>query len=174
MKKNRFTLPHRVALLDPRKVHQANPGVSLLEPGLSRVRHPAGNPESGLALCPIRHILRGKGAEDKPLVWLREEDREEIKTPPLSARARLEAGYLLRRLQRGEVLSMPESRPTPAIGARCHELRIPDGESTWRIFYRTNPDAIVLLEVLQKKTRETPGHVIETCRRRLAEYDRLR
>lgn len=118
--------------------------------------------------------MEWKGAEDKPLVWLREEDRAEIKTPPLSARARLEAGYLLRRLQRGEVLSMPLSRPMPAIGARCHELRIPDGESTWRIFYRIDPDAIVLLEVLQKKTRETPGHVIETCRRRLAEYDRLR
>lgn len=29
---------------------------------------------------------------DKPLIWL----RGEIKTPPLSAEARIEAGYLLR------------------------------------------------------------------------------
>ena len=35
---------------------------------------------------------------DKPLVWL----RGEIKSPPFSADARLEAGVLLRRLQRGE------------------------------------------------------------------------
>lgn len=33
---------------------------------------------------------------DKPLVWL----RTEIKTPPLSVEARVEAGVLLRRLQR--------------------------------------------------------------------------
>lgn len=59
---------------------------------------------------------------DKPLVWL----RGEIKTPPLSRDARLEAGVLLRRLQKGEVLSMPHSRVMPSIGPRCYELRIPD------------------------------------------------
>jgi hypothetical protein len=32
--------------------------------------------------------------QDKPLVWL----RGEIKTPPLSTNARLEAGFLLRQL----------------------------------------------------------------------------
>ncbi|BAS59770.1 hypothetical protein NIES2135_06950 [Leptolyngbya boryana NIES-2135] len=34
---------------------------------------------------------------DKPLVWL----RGEIKTSPFSQEARLEAGFLLRRLQQG-------------------------------------------------------------------------
>jgi hypothetical protein len=34
-----------------------------------------------------------------------------IKTPPLSVAARVEAGYLLRLLQNGELLGMPESRP---------------------------------------------------------------
>ena len=37
-------------------------------------------------------------AEDKPLVWL----RGEVKTPPFGFGARIEAGVLLRRLQRGE------------------------------------------------------------------------
>jgi hypothetical protein len=59
---------------------------------------------------------------DKPLVWL----RGEVKTPPFSVAARLEAGTLLRRLQGGERLSMPHSRPMPSIGSRCHELRIVD------------------------------------------------
>ena len=59
---------------------------------------------------------------DRPLVWL----RGEVKTPPFSADARIEAGVLLRRLQRGEKLAFPHSRPMPAIGARCHELRITD------------------------------------------------
>jgi hypothetical protein len=42
----------------------------------------------------------------------------EIKTPPLSPEARIEAGLLLRRLQRGERLEMPHSRPMPVIGGR--------------------------------------------------------
>jgi phage-related protein len=104
---------------------------------------------------------------DKPLVWL----HGEIKTPPMATRSRLQAGYLLRRLQSGETLSMPESRPMPSIGRRCHELRIDEGTVTWRIFYRTDPDAVVILDVLKKKTPATPKTVIEICKRRLAEYD---
>jgi len=69
------------------------------------------------------------GVIDKPLVWL----HGEIKSPPLSLAARLETGLLLRRLQRGEKLAMPYSRPMPSIGARCHELRINDEKATWRI-----------------------------------------
>jgi phage-related protein len=109
------------------------------------------------------------GEGDKPLVWL----HGEIKTPPMSAKARLEAGYLLRRLQRGELLTMPESRPMAGIGARCHELRIGDANVTWRVFYRIDRDAILILDVIQKKTRATPRAVIEVCQRRLADYDRI-
>ena len=106
--------------------------------------------------------------EDKPIAWL----HGEIKTPPVSAPARLEAGILLRRLQRGERLSMPHSRPMPVIGARCHELRINDEDVTWRVFYRVDPDAIVIAEVTTKKTARTPKATIDTCQRRLARYDR--
>lgn len=42
-------------------------------------------------------------SEDKYLVWL----KGEVKTPPFSSSARIEAGTLLRRLQKGELLSMP-------------------------------------------------------------------
>lgn len=77
------------------------------------------------------------------------------------------------RLQRGELLSMPESRPMPSIGPRCHELRVGDADVTWRIFYRIDPDAIVILEVLKKKTATTPRAVLQACRRRLAEYDQI-
>jgi len=105
---------------------------------------------------------------DKPLVWL----RGEIKTPPFSSPARLEAGYLLRRLQNGESLGMPHSRPMQVMGARCHELRIRDAETDWRIIYRSDADAIVILEIFSKKTRATPKTVIDACRQRLEEYDR--
>ena len=105
---------------------------------------------------------------DKPLVWL----KGEVKTPPFSREERIEAGYLLRLLQRGELLGLPHSRPMPSIGPRCHELRINDSTGTFRILYRTDPDAIVVLEVFGKKTPQTPRSVIEACKRRVQEYDR--
>ena len=104
---------------------------------------------------------------DKPLVWL----HGEVKTPPFSRETRVEAGYLLRRLQAGEKLSMPHSRPMPSIGPRCHELRINDEKVTWRIIYRIDDDAIVLLEVFEKQSKQTPRSVIEACKRRLRDYD---
>ena len=67
----------------------------------------------------------------------------------------MEAGFLLRRLQRGESVSMPNSRPMPTIGPRCHELRIVDRGKTWRIIYRTDEDAVIVLEVFQKQTKQT-------------------
>ena len=106
-------------------------------------------------------------ATDKPLIWL----HGEVKTPPFSPTARLEAGFLLRRMQRGELLGMPHSRPMPAVGPRCHELRIKDVAAIWRIIYRVDPDAIVILEVFSKKMPRTPEAVIETCRQRLRRYD---
>jgi phage-related protein len=90
---------------------------------------------------------------NKPLVWL----KGEVKTPPFSSQARLEAGLLLRRLQQGQGLSLPHSRPMPAIGRKCHELRISDREQTWRIIYHVGSDAIVVLDVFSKKTQATPG-----------------
>ena len=103
---------------------------------------------------------------DKPLVWL----KGEVKTPPFSKLARLETGLLLRRLQQGQWLSLPHSRPMPAIGRQCHELRISDREQTWRIIYHVAPDAIVILDVFRKKTQATPVQIVEVCQKRLAAY----
>ena len=107
---------------------------------------------------------------DKPLAWL----RGEVKSPPFSAAARLETGWLLRRLQAGEKLGMPHSRPMPTIGPRCHELRVVDAGVTWRLVYRLDPDAIVIADVFRKTTAATPVRVIEDCRRRLRQYDATR
>ena len=105
-------------------------------------------------------------ADAKPLVWL----HGEIKTPPFSAEARLEAGLLLRRLQNGESLGMPHSRPMPSIDKGCHELRVVDRDKTWRIVYALEDDAVVILEVFPKKSAATPKRVIDQCRRRLKRY----
>jgi phage-related protein len=106
---------------------------------------------------------------DKPIVWL----RGEVRTPPFSKEARIEAGYLLRQLQRGKRLSLPHSRPMPIIGPRCHELRITDACATFRIMYRLDTDAVVILEVFSKQTRRTPRTVIQACEHRLRDYDRV-
>ena len=104
---------------------------------------------------------------DKPLVWL----HGEIKTPPLSEAARIEAGYLLRLLQKRQALAMPHSRPMPVVGPRCHELRVRDADADWRIVYRADGDAVVILAVFRKTTRTTPKAIIDACIRRLREYD---
>ena len=105
--------------------------------------------------------------KDKPLVWM----YGEVKSPPLSKLARVQAGFLLRLLQRGDKIAMPHSRPMPTIGKRCHELRIPDDKVSWRIVYRIDADAIVIAEVFSKKTGKTPKKIIEVCKARLREYD---
>lgn len=104
---------------------------------------------------------------DKPLIWL----RGEVKTPPFSQEARIEAGFLLRRLQQGESLELPHSRPMPSIGSHCHELRIRDADKNWRIIYRIDDDAIVIVELFNKTTQNTPDRVIENCKKRLSKYD---
>jgi phage-related protein len=108
---------------------------------------------------------------DKPLAWL----AGELKTPPMAADTRVEGGVLLRRLRRGEQLSMPESRPMPSIGPRCHELRIDDTaqKKEWRIIYYVGRLAIAVLDVFPKDTRATPVEVIRQCKRRLAEFRKV-
>lgn len=103
---------------------------------------------------------------EKEIFWL----HGEVKSPPFSSEARIEAGYLLRLLQKGEKLSMPQSRPMPSIGRNCHELRINDRGKTWRIVYLVESDAIVILEVFVKKTEKTPNKVKEACKHRLKQY----
>ena len=103
----------------------------------------------------------------KPLRWL----HGEIKTPPMSVDARREMGMLLRDLQEGKKLSLPHSRPMPSIGKRCHELRVNDENKTWRLVYRLDRDAIVILDIFEKKTSKTPMTAIKTCQKRLTAYE---
>jgi phage-related protein len=103
----------------------------------------------------------------KPLVWL----HGEIKTPPFTSSGRREAGMLLRLLQEGERLGMPQAEPLPEVGRRCGALRIRDAEHNWRIMYRIDPDAILVLEVYAKRTRKIPDEVIQRCKERCKRYD---
>ena len=97
-----------------------------------------------------------------------------LQTPPVGAAARIEAGVLLRRVQRGESLGMPHSRAMPEIGRRVREMRVNDREMrlTWRIVYRIDADAILVVHWFEKKAQRTPKSVIDLCKRRLQDYDR--
>ena len=103
------------------------------------------------------------------MVWL----HGEVKTPPFTAAARLKAGVLLRRLQRGDKLALPHVRPMPVLGARCAELRIPDATVTWRILYRLDADAVVIAAIFAKKTQATPATMLATAKARLRNYDEI-
>lgn len=61
----------------------------------------------------------------------------------------------------------PKDKPL----VRCHELRIQDQQEIWRIVYRIDGDAIVIVEVFKKKTQATPKRVIEQSQVRLRRYD---
>jgi phage-related protein len=108
-----------------------------------------------------------EGPPPKPLVWL----HCEIKTPPFTAEGRQEAGMLLRLLQQGERLGMPQAEALPDVGPRCGALRVRDAEHNWRIMYRIDSDAVLVLDVYSKKTRKIPDEVIERCQQRLQRYD---
>ena len=105
--------------------------------------------------------------DEKPLIWL----KGEVKTPPFSQEARFEAGILLRRLQQGESIGLPHSRPMPSIGKRCHELRITDENVIWRIIYRLDSDAVIIGEIFSKKTQQTSKKVIDTCKTRFKKFE---
>ncbi len=107
--------------------------------------------------------------DDKPLAWLVGTPQ----TPPFSEDGRLQIGYLLWLLQKGELPSMPHSRPMRALGARVCELRVKDekAKKTWRLVYRIDEDAIVVAECFDKNDNRTPKRVITTVKERLRRFD---
>lgn len=59
----------------------------------------------------------------------------------------------------------------PSVGPHCHELRITDEESNWRVIYRLDEDAVINLEVFLKKSQRTPREIIDVCKKRIKRYD---
>ncbi len=106
--------------------------------------------------------------DSKPLLWLGGAD---VKTPPVGVRARRDLGVALRVLQLGGQLGMPRSKPMPSIGSRVHELRVRDAGHRWRLIYRTDSGAILVVDLFRKTTQKTPDRVLTRCRARLRLYD---
>jgi phage-related protein len=67
-----------------------------------------------------------------------------------------ELGYLLFKLQRGESLSMPHSRPMPSVSKGCSELRVKGEDGAYRVFYFLKiENEIIVFHAFKKKTQKT-------------------
>ncbi len=104
----------------------------------------------------------------KPLIILYGEG--DLQTPPMGTDARRETGFCLRKVQEGEKLSLPQSRPMFVIGPGCHELRTVAVDQNWRVIYHIGADEILVLDVWDKDTEKTPRIKIANCQRRLAYF----
>lgn len=78
---------------------------------------------------------------------------------------------LLRLLQEGEQLEMPQAEPLPDVGPGCGALRVRDAEHNWRIMYRIDSECVLILEVYSKKSRKIPTEVFRRCKQRIKQYE---
>ena len=83
---------------------------------------------------------------------------------------RRELGKAIFDLQKGRKLSMPLSRPMPAIAPGVEELRIKDRSGAYRVFHLARLEtAVLIFHAFKKKTAKTPVHEIELARTGLKE-----
>jgi len=100
----------------------------------------------------------------------------EIKTPPFTATARLEAGFAASPIANaGEKIGLPQVRLMPRHWARAVQSYVFRTRTvTWRILYRLDTDAIVIVAVVlrRKKLPPPPATIVTTAKARLRQYDR--
>jgi len=83
---------------------------------------------------------------------------------------RQEFGKAIYDLQKGEVLTMPLSRPMPSIEPAAAELRIRDRTGIYRAFYYSrSPRGILVFHAFVKKTQETQIRELDLGKKRLKE-----
>ncbi len=106
---------------------------------------------------------------DKPLVWLGS-SLEDLRAFPDDARQ--EAGFQLRRVQKG--LAPPDWKPMATVGLGVIEIRIHTAQA-YRVFYVAKfAEAVYVLHAFNKRTQKTPRRDIELAQRRYSELMRTR
>ncbi len=94
--------------------------------------------------------------------------RKEIETFPEEIRGDL--ADALARLDAGLMLSLPLSRPMPAIGRGVHELRLRNRSGAYRVVYALGTrGAVHVLHAFKKTTQATLARSLELARTRLKE-----
>lgn len=130
----------------------------------SRAKEPEKKQRKGIAAKPL---------PAKELIWLQEKV-DDFTRPPFSAQAQEEVAGLIKRLRRGELLELPQSRPMPLVARGCHELRVRDAEANWRLMIYLDAEVVLVLHIFAKKTQATPREVIVLCQKRLGLYQEVR
>jgi phage-related protein len=93
---------------------------------------------------------------------------EEFRELPKSIRVAF--GEMLRILQEGISIGMPDSRPMTIVALGVDELRAKDESGKYRAFYLKKSRAGILgLRAFHKKTQETPQSEIKLARKRRRE-----
>ena len=83
---------------------------------------------------------------------------------------RKELGFLIYRLQLGEILRMPFSRPMPTLSQGCHELRAKGEDGNYRVFYYINiKEEVLIFHAFKKKTPKTPQKDLDQGKKNLKE-----
>ena len=101
------------------------------------------------------------------IVWNKKALKEVQNFPDIVKR---ELGYLLFRLQRGESLAMPHSKPMPSVGKGCYELRVKGEDGAYRVFYLLKiKDEIIVFHAFKKKTQKTSLKDIDLGKKNLKE-----
>jgi phage-related protein len=103
----------------------------------------------------------------RPIV-LHPKARDAIRRFPKDVRIRLGRGLF--RLQLGEPIGMPNSRPMSAVATGVSELRVKGEDGIFRVFYYTaSPQGVLVFHAFVKKTQRTPPLEVELARKRLKE-----
>jgi phage-related protein len=106
---------------------------------------------------------------DKPLVWLGS-SLDDVRAFPDDARQ--EAGFQLRRVQKG--LSPSDWKTMATVGPGVIEIRIHTTEE-YRVFYVAKfAEAVYVLHAFNKRRQKTPPRDIELAQRRYSELIRAR
>jgi phage-related protein len=86
------------------------------------------------------------------------------------AEVREDLADALARLEEGQSLSMPLSRPMPSLGSGAYELRLKDRSGAYRVVYALIVHGTVhVFHAFKKTTRTTPRRNMDLARRRLGE-----
>ena len=94
--------------------------------------------------------------------------RDAIRCFPKEIRIRLGRGLF--RLQIGDQIGMPNSRPMPGVAAGVSELRVRGEDGAYRAFYYTaSARGVLVFHAFVKKSQRTPPLEIELARKRLKE-----
>ena len=77
---------------------------------------------------------------------------------------------MIHRLQKGDVIGVPHSKPMKSVEIGVSELRVKDASGAYRVFYyvKTN-QGILVFHAFVKKTQKTPKKEIEQGKKYLKE-----